>query len=64
MYNKTWISVSSISKIYCRRVKDLNLSPAYNKNLLMSWLDGKSNYHGMDVISSNAIITIKKKNNE
>ncbi len=26
----------------------------------MSWLDGKSNHHGTDVISSNAIVTIKK----
>ena len=38
-----WVPVSSISKISCRRVRDMGSNPAYTKNQLMSWPDGKGN---------------------
>ena len=48
-----WVPVSSTDKVFCRRARDLGSNPAYTKNQLMSWLDGKSN--------QNSILTIKKK---
>ena len=55
------LSVSSINKVSCRWVRDVSSNPTYTKNQLMTWLDGKINYHGADAIDSNAVFTIKKK---
>ncbi len=42
---KLWVPVNSTRKVFCCRVRDLGLNPAYTKNQLMSWPDGKSNHH-------------------
>ena len=40
-----WVPVSSTGKVSCRRARDLGSNPAYTKNQLVSWPDGKSNHH-------------------
>ena len=40
-----WVLVSSTSKVFCRRTRDLGSNPAYTKNQLMSWPNDKSNHH-------------------
>ncbi len=40
-----WVPVNSTGKVSCRRAKDLGSNPTYTKNQLVSWSDGKSNYH-------------------
>ena len=40
-----WVPVSSTGKVFCRRAKDLSSNPAYTKNQLVSWLNGKSKHH-------------------
>ena len=42
---KLWVLVSSTGKVFCRRVRDLGSNPAYAKNQLMSWPNGKNNHH-------------------
>ena len=43
-------------------IRDLDSNSAYTKNEMVSWPDGKSNHHRVDVIGSNVIITIYIKN--
>ena len=45
LYIALWVPVSSTGKVSCRRARDLGSNPAYTKNQLVSWPDGKSNYH-------------------
>jgi hypothetical protein len=42
---RVWVPVSSTGKVSCRQTRDLGSNPAYTKNQLMSWHDGKSNHH-------------------
>ena len=51
------VGSSSIGKIFCHRARDLSSYPAYTKDQLVSWSDGKNNHHGMDAIGSNTIVT-------
>ena len=39
------VPISSTSKVSCYRARDLGSNPAYTKNQLVSWPDGKSNHH-------------------
>jgi hypothetical protein len=61
MLSCLWVPISSTGKVSCRRARDLGSNPAYTKNQLVSWPNGKSNHHGADAIGSNSIVTIKKK---
>ena len=36
-----WVPVSSTGKVSCCRARDLGSNPAYIKNQLVSWPDGK-----------------------
>jgi hypothetical protein len=48
-----WVSVSSIGKISCYSVRDLDSNSAYTKNQLVSWFDGKNNHHKVDKFYGN-----------
>ena len=60
MYD-AWVPVSSTGKVSCCRVRDLGSNPAYTKNQLVSWSDGKEQPLWADPIDLNSIIIIKKK---
>ena len=45
MMPSEWVPVSSIGKVSCHRIRDLDSNLAYIKNQLVPWPDGKINYH-------------------